>query len=119
MSNSGWIGVDFDGTLATYDGWKGIDHVGEPIETMCDRVRRWLRQGKNVKIFTARVHGIGTKLLNGQTVTERDVKKPMEEFCVREFGQVLEITNVKDFGMIELWDDRAIQVEFNTGKVIE
>ncbi len=31
MSNSGWIGVDFDGTLATYDGWKGPSVLGEPI----------------------------------------------------------------------------------------
>ena len=26
-----WIGVDLDGTLARYDGWKGIEHIGEPI----------------------------------------------------------------------------------------
>ena len=28
---SGWIGVDLDGTLARYDGWRGIDHIGEPM----------------------------------------------------------------------------------------
>jgi hypothetical protein len=32
MSTGGWIGVDLDGTLAHYDGWKGIDHIGEPIK---------------------------------------------------------------------------------------
>ena len=26
-----WLGVDLDGTLAHYDGWKGIDHIGMPI----------------------------------------------------------------------------------------
>ena len=30
-------------------------------------------------------------------------------------GEVLPVTNCKDFGMIELWDDRAVQVVFNTG----
>ena len=34
----GWIGVDFDGTLATYTGWKGATVLGEPLEP------RWHRQ---------------------------------------------------------------------------
>ena len=25
------VAVDLDGVLATYDGWKGIDNIGEPI----------------------------------------------------------------------------------------
>jgi hypothetical protein len=28
------------------------------------------------------------------------------------------VSNVKDYGMYELWDDRAVTVEKNTGKVI-
>jgi len=28
--SKGWVGVDLDGTLAHYDGWKGADHIGEP-----------------------------------------------------------------------------------------
>ena len=38
----GWVGVDLDGTLATYDEWRGIEHVGEPIAPMVERVKRWL-----------------------------------------------------------------------------
>ena len=110
---NGWIGVDLDGTLAHYDGWQGIEHVGKPIKPMCDRVRAWLAEGKTVKIFTARVHGISLGTPADQ------IKGPIEKLCMEEFGQILEITNVKDFGMIELWDDRAIQVEFNTGRKIE
>ena len=30
----------------------------------------------------------------------------------------LEITNVKDYGMQTLYDDRAVQVERNTGRII-
>jgi len=113
---SGWIGVDLDGTLARYDGWKGLDHVGEPIELMCDRVRAWLKEGREVRIFTARVTEVETGL-SGVFAPRADVVKPIDEFCLREFGQTLQVTNVKDFGMVELWDDRAVGVQPNTGKI--
>lgn len=50
MSNRGWIGVDLDGTLAHYDGWKGETHIGKPIPLMLARVKRWLAEGKEVRI---------------------------------------------------------------------
>lgn len=112
MSDSGWIGVDLDATLAHYEGWQGTDHIGEPIMPMVDRVKAWLAAGKTVKIFTARMHGHGMALIGGGVA---DVKTPIEQWCLKHLGQVLEITNCKDFGMIELWDDRCVQVEANTG----
>lgn len=114
-TSSGWIGVDLDGTLAKYDGWKGIDAIGDPIAPMVERVKAWLREGRTVKIFTARVWGHGTRLPDG---TVQDVLTPIRKWCETNIGQVLEITNVKDFEMVELWDDRAIRVETNTGRVI-
>lgn len=33
-------------------------------------------------------------------------------------GRVLPITNIKDYQMIELWDDRAVQVIPNTGQPV-
>jgi hypothetical protein len=42
----------------------------------------------------------------------------IEAWCLLNVGQVLPITHEKDFGMIELWDDRAVTVEENTGRVI-
>ena len=51
MSNNGWIGVDLDGTLAYYDGWQGIDHIGEPILPMLNRVTKWLEQGAHSEDF--------------------------------------------------------------------
>jgi hypothetical protein len=114
MSDTGWIGVDLDGTLAHYDGWKGVDHIGDPIKPMVKRVKTWLGQGKTVKVFTARVHGHGkTDLRTGSPV---DVITPIEEWCLKHIGEVLPVTNIKDFGMVELWDDRSIQVEPNTGR---
>jgi len=115
-NNSGWIGVDLDGTLARYDGWKGVDHIGEPITPMTVRVKEWLEDGKTVKIFTARVAGHGmVDLSTGKPV---DAITPIKQWCKKHIGQELEVTNVKDFGLIELWDDRAVRVEMNTGRVI-
>ena len=61
MTN-GWIGVDLDGTLAYYDQWRGALHIGEPIPVMLERVKRWLDEGKDVRIFTARVNREGIAL---------------------------------------------------------
>lgn len=113
-SNNGWIGVDLDGTLAMYDHWRGVDHIGEPIKPMVDRVKAWLADGKRVKIFTARVWQQGM-YADGKLI---DAVTPIEIWCKTHIGQVLEVTNVKDFGMIALWDDRAVQVITNTGEPI-
>lgn len=34
-----WVGVDLDGMLAYYVGWKGADHIGPPILAMLDKDR--------------------------------------------------------------------------------
>ena len=105
--------MDLDGTLAHYDGWKSVDHIGEPIPLMVDRVKRWLREGKRVKIFTARVDGHG-EIVGGKKI---DAYTPIEGWCLKHIGHALEITNIKDRGMIELWDDRCVHVVTNTGRV--
>jgi hypothetical protein len=112
MSRSGWIGVDLDGTLARYDGWRGVDHIGEPIPEMLLRVKAWLKDGVDVRIFTARVAGQGLSI-GGQKV---DVIGPIKAWCKIHIGVELVVTNVKDFGMVELWDDRAVQIIPNTGR---
>lgn len=110
----GWIGVDLDGTLAHYDGWKGIDHIGEPIPAMVERVKRWLADGHDVKIMTARV-SVGNAL--GRAIDEAvKAEQAIRKWCVEHIGQELPVTSTKDFGMIELWDDRCVAVEANTGR---
>lgn len=103
MSKSGWIGVDLDGTLAEYAGWKGPDHIGTPIPAMLVRVQAWIRDGFTVKVFTARA-----------CVPEQ--VQPVKEWLARHGLADLEVTNVKDFGMVELWDDRCVRVRTNTGQ---
>ena len=109
---SGWIGVDLDGTLARYEGFQGVDTIGEPIAPMVDRVKKWLASGKEVRIFTARMHGHLMPLASGGIA---DVLTPIQNWCEKHIGVVLDVTNKKDFGMEELWDDRCVQVEANTG----
>lgn len=111
----GWIAVDLDGTLAEYDHWRGIEHIGNPIPKMVDRVKRWLAEGHDVRIFTARVDGgLGDDAARDVAA----VKGHIEQWCLKHIGQVLPVTNVKDFGMVELWDDRAVQVVANTGEML-
>jgi hypothetical protein len=119
----GWIGVDLDGTLAKYEGWKGADHIGEPVPAMVDRVKRMLADGTEVRIFTARVWGLMCDELNPpsvQRVVEAEAAlRAIKRWCMEQFGRELEVTCVKDFAMIALYDDRAFQVEVNTGRVID
>lgn len=99
-----WIGVDLDGTLAEYHGWKGIHHIGRPITPMVERVQRWIGEGKTVKIFTARA-------CEGTAATEF-----IHTWLEKQGLPKLEVTNVKDFGMTELWDDRCVSIATNTGQ---
>lgn len=115
---SGWIGVDLDGTLAHYDGWRGEAHIGAPVPAMAARVRRWLSEGRHVKIFTARVWE-GAKNLDGSPRDTSPVRKAIEDWCVRHLGEKLEVTCVKDYGMIALYDDRAYHVVPNTGQIYD
>ena len=103
---SGWIGVDLDGTLAHYDGWAGPESIGAPVPKMVERVRRWLAEGREVRIFTARA-SVPAQI------------QPVKDWCRKHFGIELPVTNCKDFGMVELWDDRCVQVQPNTGELVQ
>ena len=98
-----WIGVDLDGTLAKAVAWQGMTHIGPPVPPMVRRVQFWTQRGLTVKILTARgcsEEGIAA------------VKRWLVENGMPE----LEVTDKKDFSMVELWDDRAIQIVRNTGR---
>jgi hypothetical protein len=112
MAKSGYIAVDLDGTLAHYNGWKGDKHIGQPIPKMADRVRQWLEEGKIVKIFTARASEYKPE-------DRAEVVKIIQAWTTKHFGVALEVTNEKDYAMLELWDDRAKQVVPNHGDSME
>lgn len=106
-----WIGVDLDGTLAHYDEWRGIEHIGPPIEAMRRRVLQWLAEGQEVRILTARVgpqrHDVP------HTIAE--ITGHIEGWCLTHLGQKLPVTSQKDYCMVEFWDDRCVQVVPNEG----
>lgn len=100
-----WIGVDLDGTLAWYDPGASLTEIGPPVEPMIHRVRQMLAEGWQVKIFTARAGEPQQLVLIQQWLKEHGLPP-------------LEITNKKDFNMIRLYDDRCVQVESNTGRIL-
>lgn len=103
--SEGWIGIDLDGTLAHYDKWRGIEHIGVPIPKMVEVVRNCLAGDMTIKIFTARANEKGAI---------SHIHKWLKKHGLPEF----EVTATKDFDMIGLYDDRCITVETNTGKVL-
>lgn len=110
-----WIGVDFDGTLAEYDGTDWYN-AGAPIVPMVERVKRWLADGLEVRIVTARVSKRNVAM-NAQRAFDAGMtprafaEAPIRAF-LREQGldAITKITAEKDGAMLELWDDRAIEV---------
>jgi len=122
--SDGWIGVDLDGTLAYYEKGdyhkKGPTFIGEPIPKMVERVKKWLEEGMEVRIMTARALP-PMAILSQLGVTAREyakIEEAIAEWCLLHIGRVLPITCVKDYDMIELWDDRAVAVQTNTGKYL-
>lgn len=114
-SSQGWFGVDLDGTLAHYDGWRGPHHIGRPIPRMVARIQKHLAAGERVKVFTARVSNFDPRV-DAAALTE--MVGVIEDWCLAYIGEVLEVTNVKDYGMIWLYDDRARQVVLNEGLIV-
>ena len=112
----GWIGVDLDGTLALT--CSNTREIGAPIGPMLSRVHGWLDQGIEVRIVTARVGASGVVLRDGTVDDQRNAERQralIDAWCVEHVGQSLPITASKDIRMLELWDDRAVQVEKDKG----
>lgn len=100
------IYVDLDKTLAYHESEWGVEKIGEPIPAMFERVCQWVKEGKRIKIFTVRAcHG-------------KWQIKMVQDWLVKHGLPAFEVTNIKKFDMSELWDDRGVRVERNTGKQI-
>jgi len=105
--SGGWIGVDLDGTLARSDDVSfSLSRIGDPIPKMMDLVKSMLKDGVRVKIFTARACDSEQVQLIEAWLRKNDIPD-------------LEVTNIKDYDMIQLYDDRAVQVIANTGEIVK
>lgn len=118
-----WVGVDFDGTLAHYDGFKGVDHIGEYIGEMCDMVAQMIDYGIRVRIFTARVCPVALEMNAKELDCSADdlkesITEAIQTFCLEYIGFKLPVTNVKTYSCIGFIDDRAIPVARNEGKLL-
>lgn len=106
--------VDLDGTLAHYEKWDG--EVGPPIPAMMERVRGWLSAGWEVVIFTARVGALHLDEATGEEITEAVAQEiKIKKWLLQNLGRELDVTAVKTFDVVEVWDDRAVRVERNMG----
>lgn len=115
MSAKGWIGVDLDGTLAHYESGDFGKPIGAPVAAMVKRVQHWLAEGHEVRVFTARVSHDGSQVRSYEAALSHVL---IHEWCIRHIGRSLKITCTKDHEMIELWDDRCVQVKQNTGEPV-
>lgn len=123
MKSKGWIGVDLDGTLALDMPGEAFDPVkiGAPIPAMVARVQRWLGEGREVRIFTARASTVDHHTVFHGTPEEyrKHVVDAIQAWCLQHIGVALKVTAEKDYQMQLLYDDRARQVIRNEGVVVK
>jgi len=70
--------VDLDGVLAQYDGWKGVEHIGDPIPGAVQFTKK-LQEVARVVIFTTRTNAdpkISGRNESVQMLTEKPARKP-------------------------------------------
>lgn len=105
------VAFDLDGTLAFYNGYKGPEHIGDPIPKAIALAKEYLEKGVRVVIFTARV--------GSENQAANDVSRSyVEEWTVQHVGQKLEVTAQKSPMFKLIYDDRARQVVENLGLVV-
>jgi hypothetical protein len=104
--------VDLDSTLAVYNEWEGSTNIGQPVLRMLDKVKRWLKQGDQVVVFTTRLRCKELHYLANEDVPE--IRQAIEEWCVKWLGQKLEVTFEKKF-FDKCYDDRVEHIIPNTG----
>jgi hypothetical protein len=132
----GWYGFALDGTLAKYDGWRGISVIGEPVAPIVSILKSLVKAGLKVKIVTDRVDPCkgAERLPNPYTVNHLCIQSPSDmpwalenawtarefvaEWCWRNLGFVPEITHKRDGLMLNLFDSNVTQVEPNTGRIL-
>lgn len=141
----GWHGFNLDGTLAVYKGWEGIDHIGEPVKPMVNRIKMLHKEGKVVKIVTPRVAPKAVtetkpnpycdayrKNFEDGDVILRTIKRCpwitksewtaidfVRDWCDNHLGFVPEITHETDSLMLELYSCCVKQVFPNEGTLVE
>jgi hypothetical protein len=73
---------------------------------MVQRVKRWIREGKEVRVLTAR-----------GSIPEGKYEQicKIYDWIAEHIGEPIEVTHEKDPEMIRLYDDRVVKVDANEG----
>ena len=82
------VALDFDGVLADYHGWKGEDHVGDPLPGAQDFVGRLINAGYVVVIHSTRDRTVLTRwlLFHGFPPIEIAAQKPPAYIYIDDRG---------------------------------
>lgn len=89
------ICIDFDGVLAEYTGWKGEDHLGNPMP--------------GVRKFLEKLNSLGLKFIIFTTRPADKVKKWIKE---HNLPNPVDVTNIKIPSPLYI-DDRCIKFNGN------
>ena len=102
------IAIDLDGTLASYSGWKGLEHIGDPLPGAQELIGRLIDEGFDVVLYTTRTNPD----VNGGTAEE--LAKLVQAWLDRNgFDSRFRIAlGGKPIAMMYI-DDRAFEVPTN------
>lgn len=116
MAKYGWIGVDWDRTLVEYhtnpQGYNALEH-GEFLWPMVNRIKGWIANGQEVRIFSARASGFEDSEEGREK--KAAVIASMQDKLESAGLPRLEVTCEKDYRCIQIWDDIAVSMHPNTG----
>jgi hypothetical protein len=97
------IAVDLDGTLAGFDTWRGFSHIGDPIASVVEAIRKEKAAGSRIILHTCRVTTLDNKIhIESVDVIRTWLKKhdvPVDEIWM----------SVGKPAASEYWDDRAVK----------
>ncbi|MCR4311346.1 MAG: hypothetical protein NUV54_02145 [Candidatus Taylorbacteria bacterium] len=91
------VAFDFDGVIAEYHGFKGVEHTGEPIPEVVDAIRRLKEMGCTILIHSSRgtelltaycnKHGIPVDYINNNPMVPNENRgKPVAQVYVDDRG---------------------------------
>lgn len=107
-----WYGFDLDRTLAEYPPKNG-ESIGKPISNIVRVLKQYIREGRDCRILTARVGP------DKSTFEINAFKYDLDRWLRQHIGTTLLATCEKDHFVMEMWDDKAVQVVPNTGEILQ
>lgn len=94
------VSIDFDGVISNYNGWKGENHLGKPINGAKEFIIRLIKEGFKPVIWTTRN------------------KNKIEEWLKNNKFPNIEVTNTKYPSVVYI-DDRCVQFKGNFKELIK